>query len=63
MVEEPRDVFILTREDVLGCAEQMGIPRAVITDDVLEQVKKSIEWGLDCWSQVVMEAINFALKS
>ncbi len=28
-------VFVLTREDVLGCAREMGIPEEAITDDIL----------------------------
>ena len=56
-------VFVLTRDDVIACAREMGMPEQAITDDVLEQVKKGIEWGLDCWTEVVKEAINLALKS
>jgi len=56
-------IFVLTREDVIGCAKEMGIPEEAITDDVLRQVRKGVEWGLECWSEVVKEAINFALKS
>ncbi len=56
-------IFILTREDVIGCAEQMGIPTEAITEDVLYQVKRGVEFGLDCWAEVVEEAINVALKS
>jgi len=56
-------VFILTREDVLLCAREMGIPAEAISDDVFEQVKKGVEWGLECWSEVMREAINMALKS
>ena len=56
-------IFILTKEDVLECAREMGIPAEAITDDVLSQVKKGVEWGLECWSEVMKEAINFALKS
>jgi hypothetical protein len=55
-------IFILSRDDVIGCAREMGIPGEAITDDVLEQVKKGVEWGLDCWPDVVKEAINLALK-
>ena len=58
-----RVVFVLTETDVKGCAKQMGFPEECITDDVLEQVKKGVEWGLECWHEVVCEAINFALKS
>ena len=56
-------VFILTREDVIECARQISIPEEAITDDVLAQVRKGVEWGLECWSEVVKEAINMALKS
>ena len=56
-------VFTLTKDDVIACANEMGIPQEAITDEVLEQVKKGMEWGLDCWPDVVKEAINLALKS
>jgi hypothetical protein len=56
-------IFVLSREDVVGCAREMGIPEDTITDDILAQVKKGVEWGLECWSEVVKEAINMALKS
>jgi len=56
-------VFLLQRQDVLNCAVEMGIPAEAITDDVLELVKKGVEFGLECWSEVVKEAINLALKS
>jgi len=63
-VENGNDtVFILTKEDVIECAREMDIPAEAITDDVLAQVKKGVEWGLECWSEVVKEAINMALKS
>ena len=56
-------IFVLTREDVIGCAREMGIPEEAINDDVLAQVKKGVEWGLECWSEVVKTALDFALKS
>ena len=56
-------IFILTKEDVIGEAKEMGIPEEAITDDVLYQVKKGVEWGLECWTEVVKTALNEALKS
>jgi hypothetical protein len=56
-------IFVLSRGDVIECAREMGIPAEAITDDVLYQVKKGVEFGLECWSEVVKEAINMALKS
>jgi len=55
-------IFILTKEDVLECAREMGIPAETITQDVLARVKKGVEWGLECWSEVMKEAIDMALK-
>ena len=63
METESDTVFILTREDVIACAREMGIPEEAISGDVLAQVRKGVEWGLGCWSEVVKEAINMALKS
>ena len=56
-------IFVLTREDVIECAREMSIPEEAITDDVLGQVRKGVEFGLECWSEVVKEAIDMALKS
>ena len=62
-VSDPNTIFILSREDVIECAREMGIPEGAITDDILAQVKKGVEWGLECWSEVVKTALDFALKS
>ena len=62
MAKNEEVVFILTREDVLLRAKEMGIPADEITDDIFYQVKKGVEWGLECWSEVMKEAINMVLK-
>ena len=62
-MSDQNTIFILTREDVIGCAREMGIPEEAITDDVLYQVKKGVEWGLECWTEVVKTALDEALKS
>ena len=55
-------VFILVKEDVIECAREIGIPEAAVTDDVLRQVRKGVDSGFECWSDVVKDAINMALK-
>jgi len=55
-------IFCITRDDVMRCAERLGIPEEAITDDVLYQIKKGVEFRLECWSEVVEEALNMALK-
>ena len=56
-------VYLLTREDVVRCAKEMGMPEEVITDDVLYKVKKGLEGAWEGWNEVIKEAINLALKS
>jgi hypothetical protein len=56
-------IFVLTREDVIECARMKGIPEEAITDDVLRMVRKGVDSGLGCWSEVVMAALDFALKN
>ena len=56
-------IFVLTKEDVIECARELGIPEEAITDDVLRMVRKGVDAGLDCWAEVVKDAINFVLKS
>ena len=60
---EHETIFVLTKEDVIECARELGMPGEAITDDVLREVRKGVDWGLDCWSHVVKEAINYALKN
>ena len=55
-------VYLLTKEDVLSCAREMGIPEEVINDDVLYKVKKGIEGAWEGWTEVIKEAISQALK-
>jgi hypothetical protein len=62
-MSDSNTIFILTREDVVFCAGQMGIPEQAITDDVLYQVKKGVELGLEGWEDVMKDAITMALKS
>ncbi len=40
----------------------MGLPEEVITDDVLNKVKKRIESAWEGWPLVIMAAISQALK-
>ena len=61
MIRASEVVFILTMEDVIACAKEMGIPKKAITDDVFYQVKKGVEFGLECWSEVVHTAILEAI--
>jgi stalled ribosome rescue protein Dom34 len=62
MIRASEVVFILTREDVIGVAKEMGIPEEAITDDVFYKVKKGVESAWEGWPEVVKAAISYALK-
>jgi len=53
-------VFIVTWDDVLACAHQMGIPQAQLTEEVLQRVKDSINAALSHWPEVVKRALGRA---
>ena len=62
-MESDRDtVFILTREDVIECARELNVPEEDITDEVLQEIKKGVDWGMEFWSDVVKEAIRIAIE-
>ena len=61
-MESPDIVFVLTREDVIAAAREMGLPAEAITDEVLESVKTGLGFGLEYWPDVVKACIAFTLK-
>lgn len=62
-MENNKDViFVLTREDVMECARELEIPEEAITDEVLEEIKKGVDWEMEFWSNVVKEAIRIAVN-
>jgi len=52
-------VVILTKEDIVACAQQMGIPVEAITDDVLDRIKHGVQSALIGCTEVVKAAIKY----
>lgn len=46
-------IFMVTRDDVLACADELGMSQEQVTDDVIEQVKEKVSQGLDGWRAVI----------
>lgn len=63
MIRSSEVVFLIQRQDVVNCAIEMGIPSECITDDILELVRTGVQFGLECWTDVVKEALIMSLKS
>ncbi len=55
-------IFVLSREDVIACARELNISEKDITDEVLQEIKKGVDWGMEFWSDVVKEAIRIAIE-
>jgi len=60
--EKPKlPIFAITEDDVLEVARgKFGID--ILTDDQLRTVKKGVEFGLECWWEVVAAALGEALR-
>ncbi len=55
-------IFIVTKDDVLACASELGISSEQLTDDVIEQVKRRVSLGLGHWPEVVRSALREVIK-
>ena len=46
---EKNIIFILTRDEILACAGEVGISKKQVTDNVIELVKSRLTWnfGID----------------
>lgn len=55
-------LFMVTRDDVLACANELGIPEEQVTDDVIELVKEKISQGLGDWREIVKGIVKETIK-
>jgi len=55
-------IFMLTKDQVLACANELGIPREQVTDDMIEFVRKRVKLGLHHWPDVVKSALKEAIE-
>lgn len=55
-------VFILTRDEVLACAVELGIPPERITDDVIRLVERRVRSGLRHWPEIMRNALREGLN-
>ena len=46
-------LFMVTRKDVLVCADELGMSEEQVTDDIIELVKYKFSQGLLDWPEVI----------
>ncbi|MFC1991715.1 hypothetical protein ACFLVC_03210 [Chloroflexota bacterium] len=51
-------IFMVTKNDVLVCADELGVSREQITDDVVEQVKEEVSQRIGKWREVVKDMVS-----
>ncbi len=55
-------ILKVTKDDVLASANELGIPKEQVTDDVIELVKEKVSQVLIHWSEVIEDIVKEALK-
>ena len=55
-------IFMVSREDVLACAGELGMSPEEVTDDVIELVKERVSQGLGNWREVAKGMVKEAIQ-
>lgn len=55
-------ILTVTRDDVLACASDLGIPEGQVTDDVIELVKGKVSQGLHDWREAIKGVVKEAIS-
>jgi hypothetical protein len=54
--------FMLTKDEVLACAKELGIPIEQVTDEVIELVKSRLNQEFRHWPEIIKDVLNQATK-
>ena len=55
-------LFMVTKDDVLACADELGMSKEQVTDDVIEQVKEKVSHSLGGWKEVLRGMVKEAIR-
>ena len=55
-------LFMVTKDDVLACANELGIPEEQVTDDLIELVKERVSQSLGDLREVIRGMVKQAVK-
>ena len=59
---EENIIFALTKDEVLRCANELGIPTEQVTDDVIELVKSRVNLDSRHWPEIVKGILEEVTK-
>ena len=59
MLQSPGEdtIFLLTKDEILACAYELGIPQDKLTEDVIEQVKERIISTFSNWPEIIKKTL------
>ena len=55
-------ILVVTKNDVMAGADELGIPEEQVTDDVIEQVKRKVSQSLSDWREAWLEVVKNMVK-
>jgi len=55
-------LFVVTKDSVLACANELGIPEEQITDEVMARVREKISQVLGDWRDVVRSMVKETIE-
>ena len=55
-------LFVVTKDSVLTCASELGIPEEQITDDIIELVREKVSQVLGDWRDVVKSMVKETIE-
>lgn len=55
-------IFMVTRNDVLSCADELGVSHEKLTDDVIDKVQEVVSEGMGGWHNAIRDIIKEAIK-
>ena len=55
-------LFVVTKDSVFSCADELGIPQDQITDDIIETVRLKVSDILGGWREVVKSMVKETIE-
>ncbi len=55
-------IFMLTKDEILACAGEVGISKEQVTDDVIELVKSRLNLEFRHWPEIVQSLLKEATE-
>ena len=55
-------LFVVTKDVVLSCANELGIPEEQVTDNVIELVKEKVSQNLGNWQDGVRDIVKETIE-